>query len=92
MADMERRAALKLIGAAPLAFGFGAGVLGDATTHAAEAVKAAAKGVAYKPKFFTPHEWETVRVLVDLIIPRDERSGSATDAGVPAAKRRRRRR
>jgi hypothetical protein len=24
-----------------------------------------------------------VRILVDLIIPRDERSGSATDAGVP---------
>jgi hypothetical protein len=35
------------------------------------------------PRFFTPHEWRTVRVLVDLIIPRDERSGSATDAGVP---------
>jgi hypothetical protein len=26
---------------------------------------------------------ETVRVLVDVIIPRDERSGSATDAKVP---------
>jgi gluconate 2-dehydrogenase gamma chain len=25
----------------------------------------------------------TVRVLADLVIPRDERSGSATDAGVP---------
>jgi hypothetical protein len=37
----------------------------------------------YAPTFFTPHEWETVRVLSDLIIPRDERSGSATDAGVP---------
>lgn len=35
------------------------------------------------PAFFTPHEWETVRILVDLVIPRDERSGSATDAGVP---------
>jgi len=35
------------------------------------------------PAFFTPHEWETVRILVDLIIPKDERSGSATDAGVP---------
>ena len=83
MADMERRAALKLIGTAPLAFGFGAGVLGEATTYAAEAVKAAAKGAAYKPKFFTPLEWQTVRILVDLIIPKDERSGSATDAGVP---------
>ena len=38
---------------------------------------------AYQPTVFTPHEWETVNVLVDIIIPRDERSGSATDAGVP---------
>lgn len=37
----------------------------------------------YQPTVFTPHEWETVNVLVDIIIPRDERSGSATDAGVP---------
>ncbi len=44
---------------------------------------AGAAGVAYKPRFFTPAEWETVRVLADLIIPRDERSGSATEAGVP---------
>jgi hypothetical protein len=35
------------------------------------------------PGFFSPHEWETVRVLVDIMIPRDARSGSATDAGVP---------
>ena len=34
--------------------------------------------------FFTPRERETVNVLVDYIIPRDQRSGSATDAGVPA--------
>ena len=36
-----------------------------------------------EPAFFTEHEFETVRVLVDLILPADERSGSATDAGVP---------
>ena len=39
--------------------------------------------VPFAPSFFTPHELETVRLLSDLIIPRDERSGSATDAGVP---------
>ncbi len=33
--------------------------------------------------FFTDHEWETVRLLVDLVIPADSHSGSATDAGVP---------
>ena len=35
------------------------------------------------PSFFSPHEWSTVRLLVDIVIPRDQRSGSATDAGVP---------
>jgi hypothetical protein len=55
----------------------------------AEAGQAAARATAarvqggFVPKFFTAHEWETVRVLVDVIIPKDERSGSATDAGVP---------
>ena len=39
--------------------------------------------VAFEPQFFTAHEWRTVRVLADLVIPRDERSGSATEAGVP---------
>ena len=36
-----------------------------------------------EPAFFTEHEFETVRVLVDLILPADGRSGSATDADVP---------
>jgi hypothetical protein len=83
MTDIGRREALRLIGTAPLAFAFSTGAAGLASAHAAEAVKAAARGVAYKPKFFTPMEWQTVRILVDLIIPKDERSGSATEAGVP---------
>jgi hypothetical protein len=37
----------------------------------------------YTPKFFTRHEWQTVRMLADYVIPRDARSGSATDAKVP---------
>ena len=54
----------------------------------AEAAKAAklaqtALKTPFAPTFFTPHEWETVRLLSDLIIPKDDRSGSATDAGVP---------
>jgi gluconate 2-dehydrogenase gamma chain len=35
-----------------------------------------------RPKFFTQRELRTVRVLADDIIPRDERSGSASDAKV----------
>ena len=37
-----------------------------------------------KPTFFTAAEYATVKVLIDDIIPRDGRSGSATDAGVHA--------
>jgi hypothetical protein len=35
----------------------------------------------YQWRFFTAPELETMRVLAGIIIPRDERSGSATDAG-----------
>lgn len=34
-------------------------------------------------KFFNAREYRTVRVLGDDVIPRDARSGSASDAGVP---------
>ncbi len=75
---MKRRETIKLLaGAAAVSFA------PDAVRRAAEfAAKVRGEG-SYEPKHFTPHEWDTVRLLVDLIIPRDERSGSATDAGVP---------
>ena len=33
--------------------------------------------------FFTPHEMATITILADIIIPKDDKSGSASDAGVP---------
>jgi len=48
-----------------------------------DARRLSAEGVVYAPRFFTPAEFRTVGILADMIIPRDERSGSATDAGVP---------
>ena len=33
--------------------------------------------------FFTAHEMATITILADIIIPRDEVSGSASEAGVP---------
>lgn len=39
------------------------------------------KGAAYAPKFFTEHEWKTANLLADMILPRDDRSGSASEAG-----------
>jgi hypothetical protein len=82
MSDLNRREALQVIGVASLAAAF------DWTPaqsgRAAERLRAArATNTQFTPTFFTAHEYETVRVLVDLIIPKDERSGSATDAGVP---------
>lgn len=80
MSRMNRREALKLLATAPFIASL------DWTP---EEVSAAAlkvddlAGTTYAPEFFTDHEWRTVHVLVDLIIPADEKSGSATDAGVP---------
>lgn len=34
-------------------------------------------------KFFNEHEMKTITVLSDIIIPKDEKSGSASDAKVP---------
>jgi gluconate 2-dehydrogenase gamma chain len=34
-------------------------------------------------KFFDEHEMKTIAILCDIIIPKDETSGSATEAGVP---------
>ena len=34
-------------------------------------------------KFFTPHEMATITILGDIIIPKDDVSGSASDAKVP---------
>jgi hypothetical protein len=85
MAAIDRRDVLKLFASAPMAAGFAWTETEAAEAHrlAQAALGAAQAGAAFTPTFFTPHEYETVRVLVDLIIPKDERSGSATEAGVP---------
>jgi len=82
--DLSRRDMLSTMGT----IASGAFVLSphlqQAMQHAMTAMAVASKtGVAYQPKNFLPQEWDTVRILVDYIIPRDGHSGSATDAGVP---------
>ena len=85
MTEINRRQAVELLAVAPLAaaFRWAPESVRQAVALAREAHQAAAAGQAYEPKFFTPHEWDTVKVLVDLILPPDERSGGAVDAGVP---------
>jgi hypothetical protein len=83
---MDRRNALKLAAAAPFASAISwtsaeAQQAGAAVQDALREVRAT--GQQYEPKFFNAREWQTVRVLSDTIIPADDRSGSATEAGVP---------
>jgi hypothetical protein len=77
---------LRRAGAVPLAgLALTAAQKAAAHEHVAKAKAAGPKGQAgrYQPKVFDAHEWATVRLLADMVIPRDERSGGATDAGVP---------
>jgi len=86
VSTIKRRTALQIIASAPAAAAltWTNAEAAQAHDHAQAARTTAAKsGAPYKPKFFTAHEWATVRVLVDIILPKDERSGSATDVGVP---------
>ena len=86
---MDRRRALKVLGSTSVAAAVSLedvvaqGVPAALPATSAADAAGAAGGAAYAPQFFTAHEWDTVRLLVDLIIPADARSGSATDAGVP---------
>ncbi len=41
------------------------------------------KGLLAQEKFFTDHELATITILADIIIPKDDVSGSASEAKVP---------
>ena len=86
MKPISRRKALQLFSSAPVAAAI-SWTLPETEAAQAQAQaarrQAAERGLPFRPKFFTRHEYATVTVLADLIIPRDERSGSASDAGVP---------
>jgi len=84
--NISRRTALEALIAAPAAaaMAWTPAEAAQAHEHARQTrQEVARRGGRFVPRFFTPHELATVSLLADLIIPRDERSGSATDAGVP---------
>ena len=81
MSDLTRRDTLQILAGIPL---LAAGLSPQTVVRGVEAARRARQsGNPYTPVFFTTHEYQTVVVLVDIIIPRDDRSGSATDAAVP---------
>ncbi len=83
--EISRRNAVQLLAALPVA-AFLSWPTADqekARRFVDNTMRAAAEGIPFAPNFFTPAEFRTARILADMIIPRDERSGNATDAGVP---------
>ncbi len=91
---MDRRKYLKTLAAGTIT----TGVLLDACTPEKKAPEQSAANVPGEDrqpaeierlkkiqaeKFFTDHEMATITILADIIIPKDETSGSATDAKVP---------
>ena len=77
---LDRREAVKALALIPLAYSFD---LSSPQLARASQAMSSSKSAPAAPKFFKPSEWKTVRMLADYIIPRDDRSGSATDAMVP---------
>jgi gluconate 2-dehydrogenase gamma chain len=83
-AGIRRRELLRLLAAAPVAAGFSWTDAEASTAGAlAQAARTSQPAPAFTPAFFTAHEYQTVHLLADLIIPPDQRSGGAVDAGVP---------
>ena len=95
---MKRRESLKAIGLGALSTGLllegcqpetakveviGKPTLAPADHAGREPFEVARDKELHAATFFTPHEMATITVLADIIIPKDEHSGSASDAKVP---------
>ena len=81
---VHRRAIVKMLGLAPIAATLEwTGVDVDRAARKVASLAATPAETPFAPAFFTTQEWETVRILADYVIPKDGRSGSATDAKVP---------
>src|SRR5208337_4037002 len=57
-----------------------AAALAHQMVHEAKAASLAGK---YTPNFFPPHQYATLVILCGTIIPKDEKSGGAVEAGAP---------
>jgi hypothetical protein len=83
--DTSRRDLFRIIGTSMVLTTAGSGVLTPALAQHVHMAMAEAKslsgGPAYQPKCFTPHNFQTLKKLADFIIPADEHSKGANDAG-----------
>lgn len=82
--NFSRRHIFHILGSVPVVAAVaGSSVAADSHAHMGHASGAPTKPEPFERKVFDDHQWKTVHVLSDLIIPADERSGSASQAGVP---------
>lgn len=52
--------------------------------HLVEQERADAAGAGYTPKFFSAHQYQLLSTLCGMIIPADDQTGGAVEAGAPA--------
>src|SRR5579875_3781058 len=79
----DRRTVLEMIAKAAVASqfpGFSRWVFAADHTHSAEA-STQPRPANYQPLYFSPHEYQTIDVVTEMIIPKDESPG-AREAGV----------
>lgn len=82
--DVSRRDALKAIGASAALTASGTGVLSlDAAQHVHQEAAIQRAAGPYKPKALNAIEYRSLRRLAEMIIPPDEKSKGAIEAGAP---------
>lgn len=82
--NVSRRGLFQILGSVPIAAAAVTSVKAAEThDHMAHAMTSTTRLPPFERKVFDDHQWKTVHVLCDLIIPADDRSGSASQAGVP---------
>jgi len=79
MNSMDRRQAITAIAAMSASLGIPVSVIERAIHNTQHATHNA----SFEPRFFNASELAVVTVLGDMVIPKDEKSGAASDAKVP---------
>ncbi|HJZ64086.1 MAG TPA: gluconate 2-dehydrogenase subunit 3 family protein [Candidatus Acidoferrum sp.] len=86
MSGITRRDVLRTLAAGAVGGSVLQVIPAEAAEYAHQSVrkeKAAAPAGKYTPKYFDAHQYETLTLLCDTIIPKDEKSGGAVEAGAP---------
>src|SRR5215468_10668690 len=86
MSGVTRRDVLRTLAAGAVGGAVLQVIPAEAAEYAHQSVrkeKAATPAGKYTPKYFDAHQYETLNSLCDTIIPKDEKSAGAIEAGAP---------